>query len=744
LCSVLFLTVVPGIGVRRDADLLRGGSGLVILTSSNLHLGLLRRPYQAILTGIAPNATSLEWSVRLGTLPPGLRLDPSRGEIAGTPTQAGSFSFTITAAEEAQAAASKNFHLDIFDEMLDDYGGFAERHSPRGKTRFFRLEKTGNRWLFVDPLGNYFFPLFVEDMDSFDGSGAYQNALAAKYTGGTWSSNTWTLFTQQMVRRARSWGFNAIGLGASNYTLPIVSYGSDGPNSEKMPFVDMIKPALYGVRDGGVQDLIFGSDPTIYNGWRGASFPDVYSPLFSQAIQTQITGKEHIYGTALDQTPWLIGEGMDDLDNLFGWRNSTNALHTGWLTAVTSPVETLTVWPQDNAYRSLHTDTQVYTKAQWASFLQVKYGSVSALNAAWGSNYTTFGTAGTQVIEEILGAGDSSTKSFSRVLAHTVVDPHGLAVYVAGVIAAGDDGSGNLYDVALVSNESPLGSISYSDGSLTVAFSTAPAAGAAITVNYVYGGWPKRITGGSGLLDEDGSSPWIGKDFLALSDTNPTAKADMDAFLQQQLDTYFSQMSSAIHTWLPHHLILGPAGLSPMARPLVFQEAGKYIDYLEVAADDFDVQPAGGLSQAFLNVYSYFQKPIEAGTTITSQKDSPWANFPRAFNDYPNQGARGQAYATELGTVVNLKGPDGVYFVVDFDIFAWTDKSSESANFGLVSNLDNAYDGVEDQMMIGYDSWGFKTGGQAGNYGDFINAVEAANLDAMRKLTAGIATAKTR
>lgn len=740
LYLVLFLSVVPRIGIRRDANLQQARSGLVILTASSLHLGLLRHPYHAILTGSAPDATFLRWSVSFGALPPGLRLDPSRGEIAGTPMQGGSFSFTVTATEDAQATASKTFHLDIFDEMLDDYGGFAEKRSLRGKTGFFWLEKAGNRWLFVDPLGNYFFPVFVEDMDFFDGSDAYRNALSAKYTGGTWSSDTWTLFTQQMVRRARSWGFNAIGIGASNYTLPIASSGTVRPNSEKMPYVEMMRPALYGVRDGGVQDLIFGSDPTIYKGWRGASFPDVYSPLFSQAIQTQITDREHISGTPLDRTPWLIGEGMDDLDNLFGWRNRTNSPHTGWLTAVTSPVQTYSIWPQSSVIRTLHIDTQVYTKAAWSSFLQHKYGSIQALNTTWKSNYMTFGSSGLPITREILGTGDGSTKGFSKTLARSHADPHSVAVFENGKIVAGDDGLGHIGSSA----DFAIGSVNYTRGLLSVTFGTPPTAGAAITVNYVNGGWPRRITGSTGLLDEDGSSPWIGKDFLALSDTNPAVKADMDAFLQQQLDTYFSQMSSAIHTWLPHHLILGPAGLSPMARPLVFQEAGKYIDYVDVAADDFDVQPAGGLSQAFLNVYSHFQKPIEAGTTITSQRDSPWANFPRSSIDYPDQGARGQAYATELGTVVNLKDLDGVYFVVAFDIFAWTDKRGESANFGLVSNLDNAYDGVEDQTTIGYDSWGFKTGGEHRNYGDFIDVIQAANLKTLNNVASGIVTSKAK
>ena len=103
LYSVLFLTVAPGIGVRRDSDSQQGGSRLVILTASSLHLGLLRSRYYAILTGNTPNGVSLTWSASLGALPPGLRLDPSHGEITGTPTQGGSFSFTITAADSSGA-----------------------------------------------------------------------------------------------------------------------------------------------------------------------------------------------------------------------------------------------------------------------------------------------------------------------------------------------------------------------------------------------------------------------------------------------------------------------------------------------------------------------------------------------------------------------------------------------------------------------------------------------------------------
>ncbi len=54
--------------------------------------------------------------------------------------------------------------------------------------------------------------------------------------------------------------------------------------------------------------------------------------------------------------------------------------------------------------------------------------------------------------------------------------------------------------------------------------------------------------------------------------------------------------------------------------------------------------------------------------------------------------------------------------------------SSEQTNWGLVSLADNAYDGREASTDAGKDAWGFKTGGEERNYGDFLTDVRNANL----------------
>jgi hypothetical protein len=70
----------------------------------------------------------------------------------------------------------------------------------------------------------------------------------------------------------------------------------------------------------------------------------------------------------------------------------------------------------------------------------------------------------------------------------------------------------------------------------------------------------------------------------------------------------------------------------------------------------------------------------------------------------------------------------GTYHVVGFDWWSMYDMNSQDSNWGLLTPHDNPYDGKSATISgNGSDQWGYPTGGEAGNYGDFIDDVSAAN-----------------
>ena len=90
------LTVEPGGRLEGEPT----GTGTVkrgpTITTETLPAAQAGTPYTQTLA--ATGDTPLAWSVTAGALPAGLTLDPETGTLAGTPTQAGTFAFTVAAA----------------------------------------------------------------------------------------------------------------------------------------------------------------------------------------------------------------------------------------------------------------------------------------------------------------------------------------------------------------------------------------------------------------------------------------------------------------------------------------------------------------------------------------------------------------------------------------------------------------------------------------------------------------------
>src|ERR1022692_5353139 len=123
------------------------------------------------------------YALTSGGLPPGITLDQS-GNITGTPTSTGTWTFQITATDSSQPPQYQTIQYGLLVSMgLDLYGGLTAMASPNGATGYFRVEKDAkNRWLFVSPLGNYFWLMSIYGANRSN----LDPRVATKY-GGNWT-----------------------------------------------------------------------------------------------------------------------------------------------------------------------------------------------------------------------------------------------------------------------------------------------------------------------------------------------------------------------------------------------------------------------------------------------------------------------------------------------------------------------------------------------------------------------------
>jgi hypothetical protein len=90
-------------------------ASLLTIISATLPTGQVQVAYQTTLQAQG-GTTPYTWGLSSGSLPPGLSLNPSTGSISGTPTTAGTSSFTIAVTDSGQPTAqtaSKAFQITI-------------------------------------------------------------------------------------------------------------------------------------------------------------------------------------------------------------------------------------------------------------------------------------------------------------------------------------------------------------------------------------------------------------------------------------------------------------------------------------------------------------------------------------------------------------------------------------------------------------------------------------------------------
>jgi hypothetical protein len=290
---------------------------------------------------------------------------------------------------------------------IDQYGGFSDLPVPGGGTGFFRLGQIGDRWTFVTPEGNAYL---------------YKGLMVWNITGPRWEPNLKKKYGDArnpgqypraaFRRAARTFGFNTIGWGALAFYQFPVNFLNFGRTEEVLgmgwPMFPNHASAHPGVLNDYTVKQVLRSDGVGVKlaawpsgGQRGAwgcvdmgdpHWGDVEGePTFPNTTMDRVINKRkgEFIGFDIAQSPWLIANSPDDGDFLNGVKGGVS-IHHGWVSCIVSPYmnTTPTGIPYDG--QSGRTDTLVYCKRRAQNWLQNKYGSIQALNSAWGSNYTTF------------------------------------------------------------------------------------------------------------------------------------------------------------------------------------------------------------------------------------------------------------------------------------------------------------------------------------------------------------------
>ena len=290
----------------------------------------------------------------------------------------------------------------------------------------------------------------------------------------------------------------------------------------------------------------------------------------------------------------------------------------------------------------------------------------------------------------------------------------------------------------------PPASINYTTGDLIITFAIPPPVGAAITVDYTYGGW---AAGGTGLMDEDGhNTAWVGTNWycleqasqcgingIPLPNANPNLGADLDAWEAQYAGKYFGVVRSAIQLNDPNHPYFGPDTLGTWGAPpgkQILAAAGGYLDGLFTSWIP---------TQASLDyIGQYFgDKPIIDSVTQAATPDSAMFMYPGAQPgwDSPTQQTRGQLHQSTMKSLLNWQSAStGSYPFIGVVWWGLYDFWGEKIDWGIASLEDNPYDGRSATATVRTDPWGFSVGGptvslggESRNYGDVIDYLKWAN-----------------
>jgi hypothetical protein len=160
----------------------------------------------------------------------------------------------------------------------------------------------------------------------------------------------------------------------------------------------------------------------------------------------------------------------------------------------------------------------------------------------------------------------------------------------------------------------------------------------------------------------------------------------------------------------------------------VYEGAADYVDVIRIVMPDW-TQPWYQERLDFIARHGG-DKPWMTWVGKRAVPDSYFASDPRGgtclAGDFTTQEERGTWYEGAMDALLH-SGSQGTQHFVGMQFWQLYDNLGECANWGLITPRDNPYDGVSARVQAGVDAWGFPTGGEERDFGDFISFVKRAN-----------------
>ncbi|MBI2096885.1 MAG: hypothetical protein HYT40_01890, partial [Candidatus Sungbacteria bacterium] len=552
---------------------------------------------------------------------------------------------------------------------------------------------------------------------------AVTDVVMEKYTkAGTHPEINWV---KAVNERFRKWGFNAAGQ---------YSYRYDG-YSHALP-LERIPKEPTNQLSGRLVDHRYGTDwvKNVYDGaacppggsliYQGQQ-PDVFDPLYKPGIE------ESVRVANIRTNAWNFAMVPEEADELYGMNKKTHE-HMGYITMSQNPYRKTGKDRFD--YPITFSDPRLFAKYAIRDFLRYRYkdpadqlspltvnsaipaytysqiptgyelAALQNLNAAWGTAYTTWGTSSGDLL---LGTNAYGTGT-------GFMDENGKGIYPGICKISFNDYVKPGYPKVKEDLDRFVAFFAEKYGSVV---GPAVRAKTSNLLAFPLYNAPDFVLGAIGIYTDLlwGSAPDVTNAKRAYDAIQkPILNADYaDASHDSPLD--FGGQITAI-TYSP---ATGRTSITWSGRPYKFRLSWRVEFPDSSCVSPYPYPLPAKIAWNSIEVVGNYTTCISVGQRIRVQSGNPESPL---FSE--TQAARAQNLQNQMNLFTSAKGADGNYFVAGWEHWSLYDNplmhGTEHWNFGLLTALDNAYDGVEARRAVGKDQNGRWIGGEDDDYGNLL------------------------